>query len=298
MPANQRWVITGSDGFVGRALSASSRGAVASLRLGGDDWKAHIAATDFRGAVVYHLAGRVHGTDGDEAAWMRDNASKTETLALAAAQGGARRIVFLSTIKVNGEETLSAPFRTADAPRPADAYARSKWEGERLLAAAAAAKGLEYAIVRSPLVIGPVAPGNLASLVRLCDSPWPLPFASIRNRRTFIAREDLVALLMRCSESPRAAGRTFLAGDPDAVSTPRLVTVVREALGRSPKLFGLAAGVLESLGALGGQGDRMRRLTRSLEVDCKDAMETLEWAPRRAMDDALREMARSAKERA
>jgi UDP-glucose 4-epimerase len=107
-----------------------------------------------------------------------------------------------------------------------------------------------------------------------------------------------VSLLVRCAQSPRAAGRTFLAGDPDAVSTPRLFNVVRAALARPARLFGMPASALEAAASLAGQGDRMRRLTRSLEVDCRDAMETLEWAPRRPMDEALHEMARSAKEAA
>ncbi|QJR13141.1 hypothetical protein DSM104443_04236 [Usitatibacter rugosus] len=294
MASTDRWIVTGAAGFVGTGLAALARATVQPLSLAPDDWRARIAAVDFRSTVVFHLAARVHGRESDEAQWMRDNAEKTAELARAAASGGARRFVFLSTIKVNGEETLGQPFRATDAPGPSDAYARSKHEGERALAIAAS-PGLEYVVVRSPLVIGPAAPANLAALVRLADSAWPLPFGAIRNRRTFIARDDLVSLLVRCAESPRAVGRTFLAGDPDAVSTPRLFNVVRSALARPARMFGMPAGALEAAASLAGQGDRMRRLTRSLEVDCRDAMETLEWAPRRPMDEALREMARSAK---
>ena len=295
MASTERWIVTGATGFVGGRLATLAPGAVVPLSLAPDDWRSRMASLDYRSATVVHLAARVHAYGGDEFAWTRDNVEKTAELARAAAAGGARRFVFLSTIKVNGEETRDQPFRATDEPRPEDAYARSKWAAERELAAIARASGLEYTVVRSPLVIGSAAPANLAALVHLADSPWPLPFASIGNRRTFIARDDLVSLLARCAASPRSPGRTFLAGDPDAVSTPRLFSVVRGALARAPRLFTLPAGLLEAAGSVLGQGGRMRRLTRSLEVDCRDVMETLDWAPGRAMDDALREMALAAK---
>lgn len=294
MPSSQRWIVSGATGFVGRGFAASSGdAAVVPLSLSSPDWRSRIAATNARDAIVFHLAARVHAHGGDEGAWIHDNVDKTVELARAAAAGGARRFVFLSTIKVNGEETRGEPFRAGDEPKPADAYARSKWEAERALAAAATATGLEYAIVRSPLVVGPGAPGNLASLVRFADSAWPLPFGSVANRRTFIARDDLVSLLVTCARSPRAPGRTLLAGDPDAMSTPRLFATVRAALSRPARLFAAPVSLLEAAGAALGKGDRMQRLTRSLEVDCRDAMETLEWSPRRSMDEALREMALS-----
>jgi len=295
MASTERWIVTGATGFVGGRLATLAPGAVVSLSLAPDDWRSRMTSVDYRTATVFHLAARVHAYGGDESTWTRDNVEKTAELARAAAAGGARRFVLLSTIKVNGEETRGRPFRATDEPRPEDAYARSKWAAERELASLARTSGLEYTVVRSPLVIGPAAPANLAALVRLADSSWPLPFASIANRRTFIARDDLVSLLARCAVSPRSPGRTFLAGDPDAVSTPRLLSVVRGALERAPRLFALPTGLLEAAGSVLGQRDRMRRLTRSLEVDCRDVMEALDWAPGCTMDDALREMARSAK---
>ena len=126
--------------------------------------------------------------------------------------------------------------------------------------------------------------------MRLADSAWPLPLAALDNRRTFIARDDLVELLLRCAHAP-VAGRTLLAGDPDAVSTPRLLRVLRAALGRPARLFPMPAAVLEAASSLAGKGDAMRRLTRSLELDAQEAMRALEWKPRIPIDDALREMA-------
>ena len=291
-PELPRSVATGASGFVGRRLAAALGGRLDALALGRDDWREQIGAVRWKDAVVFHLAARVHqgGALGD-ALYERDNAEKTRALAEAAAAGGARRLVFLSTLKVNGEETRATPMRAGDTPRPQDAYARSKWRAEQGLAECAARTGLEVVVARSPLIVGPGAKGNLASLLALADTPWPLPFAAIDNRRTLIAVDDLVELLLRCARVPDANGRTFLAGDPDALATPRLVRVLREALGRPVRLFRASPALLESSAALLGLGDRMRRLTRSLEADVAETRAALDWKPRAPIDEALRAMA-------
>src|SRR6185503_13341122 len=208
--------------------------------------------------AVFHLAARVHrpGEDAD-AAYQRDNMEKTRELALRAAASGARRLVFLSSVKVNGEETHGQPFRREDAPDPRDAYARSKWAAEQALAAVAAQGALEVVVVRSPLVYGPGAGGNLRALLRLADSPWPLPFAAIANRRSFVHAADLARLLVACAATPGARGRTYLAANRESTpSTPRIVTAMRSALGRPARLVSLPPALLEAAAGLAGQGER------------------------------------------
>jgi nucleoside-diphosphate-sugar epimerase len=290
-------VVTGASGFVGRALRERAAGPCATLAMSGDDWRAQLAGIPMEGATVYHLAARVHHAGGgDEAAYIEDNATKTRVLAQAAASGHARRIVFLSTIKVNGEETHGRAFRPGDAPAPEDAYARSKLAAEQALAQVAAASGLEVSIVRSPLVYGPSAGGNLRSLMRLAASPWPLPFATLDNRRSFIHVDDLAALLMACARHPQAPGRTYFAAHPRSVSTCDLVAALRQALGRPRRLFAVPGALLETAAALGGQASRMRRLTRSLEVDASDAERDIGWSARISFEDAIDGMARAYRE--
>lgn len=287
-----RCIVTGATGFVGRALERALQHEVTPIHLGIDGWRERIARASWQEATVFHLAARVHRMqDGDEDAYERDNVGKTRAVAQAAAAGGARRIVFLSTIKVLGEES-GLPFRADDEPHPPDAYARSKWRAEQELRACAAHSPLEAVIVRAPLVIGASAQGNLQALLRLADSGWPLPLAAVRNRRTFVAVEDLAALLARCADA-NVAGRTLMAGDPDAVSTPRLLRVLRGALGRPARLFAAPPRWLEAAAAAGGRAAAMRRLTRSLEVDVAATMEATGWRPSRPIDDALADMARA-----
>jgi len=288
--------ITGSGGFVGRALAAHLAAPFQALRLSGDDWAEQIARADFRDATVFHLAARVHDESSDSDAFVRDNAEKTRMLATAARESGARRFVFLSTIKVNGEETDGRPFTSSDAPNPQDAYARSKWEAERLLAAV---DGLDHVIVRSPLVYGSGAKGNLRSLMHLADSPWPLPFAAIRNRRSFVHVDDLARLLVECAKHAKAAGQTILAAHGSPFSTAELISEMRASFGRPARLFGVAPRVLELASSVAGAGKKMRRMTRSLEVDSEGAERLLGWTAQIGLRPAVEDMARAyAQERA
>jgi UDP-glucose 4-epimerase len=284
--APDRIIVTGSTGFVGRSLAAQLDRAFQPLHFGGADWRSELGAADFAQATVVHLAGRAH-RNGTADEFRTDNLEKTRALVEAAAAGGALRLVYLSTIKVNGEETRDRPFGPDDVPAPEDEYARSKWAAEQAIVEAGSRAGLEYAIVRAPLVYGAGVRGNLLALARLADSRLPLPFAAIANRRSFLHVDDLARLLLTCACEPHAAGRTYLAAHPTPVSTPGLVGLLREKLERPPRLFSISPAVLEALSVLAGQGERMRRLTRSLEADPSQAERELGWTAQISIEAAI-----------
>ncbi len=262
-----------------------------ALSLAARDWRERLAAVDFAGAIVFHCAARVHLLRGeDDAAYLADNAEKTRILAETAAGHGARRLVFLSSIKVLGEEA-SRPLRPDDPYAPHDSYARSKCAAEESLRAGHGA--MSIAIVRPPLVYGRGAKGNLAALVRLCDSPWPLPLGGLENRRSLVHVDDLAALLVECARQPQAAGRTYHAAHPQSVGTTRLVTVLRAALGRRARLVSMPAGWLEASATLLGRGETAKRLTRSLEVDAGATARELGWEARVSPEEAIADLARS-----
>lgn len=294
MEAIERAVVTGASGFVGRAFVARLARPWAALSFGAADWRERLAGAELGGATVFHLAARVHRPgDGDEAAYDRDNAGKTAALAEAAAASGARRFVLLSSVKVNGDESGARPFRPGDPPRPFDAYARSKWEAERALAGIAARTGLPFTVVRAPLVFGEGASGNLRALVRLVDSPWPLPFAALHNRRSFVHVDDLARLLLACAASPAAAGATFFAAHCEPYSTAGLVGALRESLGRPRRLFACPPSLLEAAAALAGRAADARRLTRSLEVDASATEQALGWKAEVPIEAAARAIGRA-----
>lgn len=308
MSAGALALVTGATGFVGRAVCAellrrgwrvraalrsAARGAPEGCEtapvgdLSGDpDWRPALEGV----GVVIHLAARVHELRGaGERAYHQVNCVATEKLARAAVRAGARRLVFLSSIKVNGERTSARePFRFDDQPRPEDAYARSKLEAERALAATAKSSGIEVAIVRSPLVYGEGVGANFRRLVRLVDARVPLPFASIRNRRSLIYVGNLAQLIVLCSAHVGAAGRTLLAADGEDLSTPELVARIGRSLGRAPMQFPLPVAVLRLLAAAAGRSAEISRLTESLLVDAGETRRCLDWRPAFSVDEGLR----------
>lgn len=267
-----------------------------ALHLGPDDWRERIEHARFDGCIVIHLAARVHARAADEQLYDRDNREKTAALAGAAVRGGARRFVFLSTVKAIGEETSAAPFAVDTPPCPVDAYGRSKRAAEIELVEAARGTRMEPVIVRAPLVLGPGAKSNAASLMRLCDSPWPLPFGAVSNRRSFVHVRDLARLLVACAGAPRAAGRAYLAAHPVPFSTPALIAALRRALGRPARLLDMDPAWLEALARSVGRGATMRRLTRSLEVDPSAAQADLGWEAQVGLERAAHEMVHGERE--
>ena len=284
-------VVTGAGGFVGQALLQALPDA-RPLSFGAADWQQRLTATDLRDATIFHLAARVHRPgDGDESAYQRDNMDKTVALANAAAAAGARVLVFASTIKVNGEETRERAFTATDVPAPGDAYGRSKRDAEKALAAISARTGLPVHVVRSPLVYGPRVSGNLRSLLALCDTPVPLPFGAVRNRRSFIAVDDLARLLLACARhADRGITRTWLAAHPEPISTAFLVATLRDALGRPHRLVPIPPSWLEVAGTLLGRGAQVRRLVRSLEVDARATTAALDWTPRVGLAEVVAQL--------
>jgi UDP-glucose 4-epimerase len=221
------------------------------------------------------------------------NTQGTRRLAEACARAGVRRLVFLSTIKVNGEATpMDRGFTEEDPPAPSDPYAVSKWEAEQALWEIAADKSMAGVVIRPPLVYGPGVKGNFLRLLSWVRRGVPLPLASVKNLRSYVGLTNLVDLIITCLNHPSAAGQTFLAGDGRSLSTPDLIRRLAAALDKSPRLWPFPPKILQRLGALMGIGDAVERLCGSLVVETGKASKTLGWVPPRSVDDELRDTAR------
>jgi nucleoside-diphosphate-sugar epimerase len=275
-------LVTGANGFIGRATCGAFEK---------QTWKVTRATRDngsleqgwpLQGIdVVVHLAGIAHQLSEQDAeeVYLRMNCEATERLARAAATAGARRFVFMSSIKVNGERTpVDRPFRAGDAPQPQDRYARSKWLAEQALARVAAKTGLEVVVLRPPLVYGPGVKANFLRLVRLVERRLPLPLGAVDNRRSLLYVGNLADLIVLAASSPQAAGRTLLAADGEDLSTPQLVRELGRALGVSTRLIPVPVGALRLAGALFGKRGEVDRLVESLVVDASETRRS-GWQP-------------------
>ena len=296
-----RVLVTGASGFIGRVLCRDLKragvavtGTTRGNRPFDDDLFDPVEIgeigpeTDWNDALkgvntVVHLAGRAHGmnerTSSAIARYRRVNVQATKRLAEAAADVGVHRFLFLSTVKVNGEGTSNRPLTEAHAPAPEDPYGISKWEAERAIAEVAARPGMETVILRAPLVYGPGVKGNFLSLLRICNSPFPLPLGAVRNRRSLIYLGNLTDAILTCLTHPEAGGKTFLVRDGEDVSTAELIRRLRKALGRPPRLFPVPPFLLSVAGRLAGRKAVAERLLGSFEVDDGKIRSLLGWAP-------------------
>lgn len=299
--------VTGASGFVGRhlceALGSSGHSVRALVRrqgvvpggfvigdLGGEFALGN--ALDGVGCLV-HTAARVHAPrvrgEDSKTAFYQVNVRGTELLARHAAAAGVRRLVFVSSIGVLGSCTpKDARFHSSSLPAPTNPYSVSKLEAEKALQEIAGRTGLEWVIVRPPLIYGPRAPGNFASLLQVLGTGLPLPFASIDNLRSMIGIENLVELLALCVTHRGASGQILLASDGEDVSTPDLIHRLCTIMGRPARLFPCPHRVLELLGRLTGRAGEIQGLVRSLQIDSSGTRDMLGWRPSRGLDEGLR----------
>ena len=303
---------TGGSGFVGKVLlqrlAEGARWAPRALvrqlparQLAGVDYRSfsELTAVDVASGhfeqvdTVIHLASRVHvmhETAADPLAeFRRVNVEGTLSLARAAAQAGVRRFIFVSSVKVNGETTDGRlPFTADETPAPSDPYGISKREAEEGLRQLAAQTGLEVVIVRPVLVYGPGVKANFRSMMSWLSKGVPLPFGAIHNKRSLVALDNLVDLLVTCIDHPAAANQTFLASDGHDLSTTELLQRLGKALGKPARLLPVPAAWLKGAATLAGKGGLAQRLCGSLQVDSGKARTLLGWQPPLDVDQALR----------
>lgn len=248
-------------------------------------------------SVVVHCAARVHVMNAHSPDHLQEfrrvNVEGTLNLARQAAMVGTKRFVFLSSIKVNGEATASGfPFTADQQPDPGDPYGVSKMEAEIALRDLANETGMEVAIIRPPLVYGPGVKANFLEMMRWLSRGIPLPLGAVtQNKRSLVALDNLIDLIMTCIDHPSAANQTFLVSDGEDLSTAALLRRLGTALGRPAKLIPVPVGLLKLGAALLGRSAVAQRLCGSLEVDIGKARELLGWSPPVSVDEGLRRTA-------
>lgn len=305
-------LVTGANGFVGRALCKrlirdgwQVQGAVhrsdglkelppgvQGLAVGDigphTDWSEALKGVE----AVVHLAARVHimhdMTKNPLLEYRRVSTEGTIRLAQMAVRAGVKRFVYISSVKVHGEETEKIPFREADAPLPKDPYAVSKWEAEQSLQTIAKDTGLEVVIVRPPLVYGPGVRANFLQFMKIVDRGIPLPLRNIENKRSMIYLGNLTDAIVACLVHPSAAGQVFLVSDSETVSTAELVTRIASAFKKQPRLFSVPKSLLTAVGDIFKKRAVVERLVGSLAIDSTKIRDTLNWKPPFSLHEGLR----------
>lgn len=301
----EKILLTGSTGFIGRAvltrLRAENVQIVAPVRAESDvkwhDVQAPVIAdiSEF-GAffsevcgvdTVIHIAAKAHVLGVSLTEFRRVNTVAALELANSAAASGVKRFIFLSSIGINGINNV-IPFNVVDEPAPVEDYAVSKLEAEIGLKQIAADTGMEVVIIRPPLVYGPSAPGNFGKLANLARKNLPLPLGAVHNKRSFVALDNLVDLIITCIDHPKAANQTFLISDDQDVSTTELLQMMTRAAGKTPRLIPVPVSWLRFIAKLIGKQAIIERLCGNLQVDIQHTKATLGWKPPMTVEEGIR----------
>ncbi len=311
-------LVTGGSGFLGRAvlqhmLNTDKRPIVAAVRdpqrnfpvgvrvekvgdLGPDtDWMRCLKDVD----VVIHCSACVYGIKGKPtdvlAEYRKVNVQGTLALAQQAAKAGAHRFVFISSVKVNGDSTVSGQaFRADDVPAPSGAYGLSKMEAEQTLMSFGRETDMEVVIVRPPLVYGPGVRGNFAAMVNWTRKGIALHLDAVYNQRSFIALDNLVDFIALCTSrerSPLAANEVFLVCDNETLSTTELIHRIQKAYDIKDRSIRIPARWLWPIAYLTGMRADVNRLLGSLVIDASKAHNLLGWRPIISMNEQLKKMA-------
>jgi nucleoside-diphosphate-sugar epimerase len=304
-------LVTGASGFVGRALvndlAAQGHRVRAAMRQPADIFPREVevvAVSDLARPIewrpllrdmeaVVHLAGIAHAGPGiAEDVYDRVNRAATAALAAAAAGTGIRRLVFVSSIRAQSGAASARVLTEADPPHPTDAYGRSKLAAETAIRTS----NVPFTILRPVLIYGPGVRGNLASLLELAQTPWPLPFGGLTNRRSLLARENLVAAIHLVIGEPATAGETYVVADPDALTMAQIVGALRAGQGRRPGLIPIPAACIAAPLKATGRSHLWERLGRDLVVD-PAKLQAAGWNPQTETRSGLAAMAQAARPR-
>lgn len=308
-PLNETVLVTGSEGFIGlelaqhllsqgfnvigasRAPSAKTGQKVPLRRLPcpdspDEEFDALLEGVDH----VVHLAGIAHTQLKTDAttAYHQANVVLTDRLAAASARRLNGKFIFISSIRAQCGSTADSLVRETDTPSPTDLYGQSKLAAEKAVAGVLISQ--RYTVLRPVVVYGRGVRGNMRSLVALAKLPFPLPFAGLIEKRSFLSRSALCSAIAHCLVTPDTDGRTFIVADRSAVSASEAVKALRRGLDKAPRLFWCSPILLRLAAQMFGQGRRWKTLSGKLVVSV-DALERTGWQPVEDSIDELRQIA-------
>lgn len=244
--------------------------------------------------VIIHCAGRAHVMDETAAspleAYRQTNVLGTLNLAKKAVQCGVKRFIYLSSIKVNGEQTTTQAFHPNDHVHTDDPYGLSKYEAEQALLELSQNTGLEVVIIRPVLIYGPNVKANFKSMVNLASKKLPLPIGCLDNKRSMVSVYNLADLIHICTSHPDANREVFLASDQDDISVKQLFEKLAHYQNNKLLMLPVPKSLIGFLASLVGKKSVASRLCSELVVDSSKNTKVLGWTAPYTVDASLEKM--------
>ena len=244
--------------------------------------------------VVIHCAGRAHVMNETAIspleAYRQTNVQGTLNLAQKAVKSGVKRFIYLSSIKVNGEQTTIQPFKQSDAVNTDDPYGLSKYEAEQALLELSKKTGLEVVIIRPVLIYGPNVKANFKSMVKLASKKLPLPIGCLDNKRSMVSVYNLADLIHTCMTHPNANREVFLASDQDDISVKQLFEKLAHYQNNKLLMLPVPKSLIGFLSSLVGKKSVASRLCSGLVVDSSKNTKVLGWTAPYTVDASLEKM--------
>lgn len=244
--------------------------------------------------VIAHCAGRAHVMNETATspldAYRQTNVQGTLNLAKKAVQSGVKRFIYLSSIKVNGEQTTNEPFKSSDLVNTDDPYGLSKYEAEQELLKLSKETGLEVFIIRPLLIYGPNVKANFKSMVGLANKKIPLPIGCLDNKRSMVSLYNLVDLIHVCMTHPKAKNEVFLASDQDDISVKQLFEKLAYHQNNNLIILPVPKSLIAFLASVVGKKAMASRLCSELIVDTSKNTQLLGWTAPYTVDTSLQKM--------
>lgn len=244
--------------------------------------------------VIIHCAGRAHVMNETATspleAYRQTNVEGTLNLAKKAVKSSVKRFIYLSSIKVNGEQTTTQAFQPNDHVHTDDPYGLSKYEAERALLEFSQNTGLEVVIIRPVLIYGPNVKANFRSMVNLASKKLPLPIGCLDNKRSMVSIYNLADLIHTCMTHPNANREVFLASDQDDISVKQLFEKLAKYQNNKLMMLPMPKSLINLLASLVGKKSVASRLCSELVVDSSKNTQLLGWIAPYSVDASLEKM--------
>lgn len=239
---------------------------------------------------VVHLAGLAHAEAGIHApdTYQRINSHATAEMVGEARRAHVERFILISSIGAQSGPSADHVLTEDDDPKPVDPYGQSKLNAEAVVRQS----DIPYVVLRPAVVYGPGAKGNPARLMRVVNTPWPLPFAAFDNRRSLLSVDNLVEAILLVLETSRALGNIYVVADYEALTLAEIIRTLRIAANRPTRLFPVSPRLIEIALRRMGRDDLWQRIGGTLLVDSSKLL-SIGWKPPIETSVGLAEMAKS-----